>query len=121
MNMSIKIAFKSLASFYVAAKAFAQEPFLPTNIQPQHRYYDCLHYPPFGAPGCKCRITEDGETYTPEPRVRYKPYVSCGAGLANQCVRLAWGSYHPNNAAIRTSAHMRVTIIASMPASHDAF
>src|SRR5665811_1663637 len=42
--------------FYVAARAFVKEPFLPTNIQPQQRLNNCLYYTPFRAHHCKCNI-----------------------------------------------------------------
>jgi hypothetical protein len=60
-------------NFCVAFRGFAKEPFLPTNVKPQHRLNNCLYYTPFGA--LRCHTAKVRETYTPKPRTWCKPCV----------------------------------------------
>ena len=68
--------------FYVAARAFAQEPFLTYEYN-HNSNKTIVSITPFSGPSIVNDIsTIVGETNTRQPHIRYKPHVKCGTSLA---------------------------------------
>ena len=68
--------------FYVAARAFAQEPFL-TYENNHNSDKTIVSITPLSGPSIVNAIsTIVGDTDTRQPHIRYKPYVRCGTSLA---------------------------------------
>ena len=68
--------------FYVAARAFAQEPFLTYEYN-HNSDKTIVSITPLSGPSIVNAIsTIVGDTDTRQPHIRYKLYVKCGTNLA---------------------------------------